>query len=227
MEDLEDIYSEEKIREIRVKNFEDAKRDFENRENYIMVKINNIADDFGYEPDYVYDLVANSEDTELKDLFIAVRLAKDPTRQNIYEKSFELYMESNSEGFEKLSPSGKKAYYLTENGLIKGNVPQGVDKTKSLDFSQSIGEIKYYFYHKHTRNYGGGQTNQHRDMIHFIRLAKDYCLNHNDHIKFIGVIDGPYYNENIRNEIESYAEDFLGDRIFVLTWREVISTICL
>lgn len=225
MEEIEDIYSEDKIRRIRNHNFEEAKVDFDNKDRYIMDKIKNIAVNFGFDVDDVYDLIANSEDNELKELFIAVRLAKDPTRQNIYEKSFNKFMKENRNEFTKLKSQGKNAKYLTENGLLKGNVPSGIDKTKSLDFFEKIGNTEYYYYHKYTKVTGGAQANQHNDMVHFIRLANNYCQNFNDNINFVGVIDGPYYVDRIRGEIESFAGEFLNSRIFVLTWREVISTI--
>ena len=80
MEEIEDIYAEEKIIRMRNDNFDDAKRDFKNKKKYIMDKIDHITDNFGFEADYVYNLIANSEDIGLKELLIAVRLAKDPVR---------------------------------------------------------------------------------------------------------------------------------------------------
>lgn len=226
MEEVEDIYSEEIIREIRIKNVEDAKVDFGKKRKYIMVKIENTAEDFGFEADYIYNLIKNSQDNDLKNLFIAVRLAKDPIRQNVYEKIFYNFIKENREEFKKLPNSGKNSIYLTDQGIFKKEELQsGMNKTKSLDFYEKIGNLEYYYYHKYTKHSGGAQANQHYDMEHFIRLANAYCQNHDDNIQFVGIIDGDYYVDKIREEIESIAAEFLNSRIYVLTWREVISTI--
>lgn len=228
MEEIDDIYSEEMIREIRFRNIEAAIEDFVNQERYIMVKIENIAQDMGYNIDYTYNLIANSQDEELKNLFIAVRLAKDPTRQNIYETKFYNYMQENrdSNEFIRLPNGGRNSIYLTDRGLLNmGDLQPGMDKTKSLDFYEQIGNLEYYYYHKYTKHSGGAQANQHNDMVHFIRLANIYCQSHDDNVNFAGVIDGPYYNIDIRNEIEALAGEYLNRRIYVLTWRDVLQTI--
>ncbi len=228
MEEIDDIYSEEMIREIRFRNIESAMEDFVNQEKYIMVKIENIAQDMGYSVNYTYNLIANSQDEELKNLFIAVRLAKDPARQNFYETSFYNYMQENrdSNEFMRLPSGGRNSIYLTDQGLFnKEDLQLRMDKTKSLDFYEQIGNIEYYYHHKYTKHSGGAQTNQHNDLVHFIRLANIYCQSHDDNANFVGVIDGPYYNINIRNEIEVPAGEYLNQRIFVLNWREVLQTI--
>ncbi|MFW9874285.1 MAG: hypothetical protein ACFFG0_14360 [Candidatus Thorarchaeota archaeon] len=228
MEEPDDIYSEERIREIRLRNSETAIEDFINRERYIMIKIENIAQDMELNVDYIYNLVANSQDEELRNLFIAVRLAKDPKRQNFYETSFYNYMQENRgpNEFIQLANTGNNAIYLTDQGLVeKVNLQPGMDKTKSLDFYEQIGNLEYYYYHKYTEASGGAQANQHNDIVHFIRLANNYCQSHDDFINFVSVIDGPYYSTNIRNEIEVVAGIYLNQRIYVLTWREILQVI--
>ena len=128
--------------------------------------------------------------------------------------------------FIRLPNRGPNSIYLTAQGIMtKDELQPGMNKTKSLDFYEEIGEIIYYYYHKHTRHGGGSQTNQHNDMVHFIQLANEYCQSHNDNARFVGVIDGAYYTNNIRNEIENFAVNFLNSRVYILTWREVLQAI--
>lgn len=228
MEEFDDIYSEEMIREIRNNNIQAAIEDFANRERYIMDKIENIAQDIGSNPENIYNLITNSQDEELKELFIAVRLAKDPIRQNIFETRFFNFMREHRipNEFIRLPNGGPNSIYLTDQGIMtKDELQPGMNKTKSLDFYEEIGEIIYYYYHKYTKHGGGSQANQHNDMVHFIQLANDYCQSHNDNARFVGVIDGEYYTNNIRNEIESFAVNFLNSRIYILTWREILQAI--
>ncbi|MBA7526863.1 hypothetical protein ES705_19034 [subsurface metagenome] len=112
---MEDIYSIEKFREFRKKNLSKAIKDFYEKKKYIMNKINNIAKNFDWDKDQIYDIIETSKDEKLKELLIAVRLAKDPKRQNIYESLFLDYMKKNGRNIKKLPSSGSEAVYLSKN----------------------------------------------------------------------------------------------------------------
>jgi len=99
---MKDIYSDETLREFRKKNWSKAIHDFKLKKKYIMDKIKNIANNFNMKEDEVYNIIDKSSDEELKALFIAVRLAKDPKRQNIYELIFLEFLRSKGRNINKL-----------------------------------------------------------------------------------------------------------------------------
>ena len=218
---MEDIYSDEKIREYRKNNWNKAKDDFKNKRSYIMDKIENIAENFDMKASEVYDIVNTSTDEELKSLFIAVRLAKDPKRQNIYENIFQNYLRSKGRNIEKLPSGGNKAIFLTKTAITKGK-PQKAESTKSMDFYEKLGNKEYYFYHKFTKDEGGAQDNQYIDLQPFIRIAKRYCENKNDNNYFVAVPDGPYYNTERKRHLKDLASEFLNQRIFITSWDAIM-----
>ena len=52
---MEDIYSIDKFRVFRKKNLSDAIKDFYEKKDYIMKKINNIAENFDWDKDKIYE----------------------------------------------------------------------------------------------------------------------------------------------------------------------------
>ena len=221
---MENIYSDEKIKAYRKKNCESALEDFKKKEKYIMDKIKNIAQNFGMKAEEVYDIIDKSKDNNLKNLFIAVRLAKDPKRQNVYENIFYDYLRSNGRNILKLPSSGGNAIFLTKNKIMKGK-PKEVESTKSLDFYEKIGEKEFYYYHKFTKEEGGAQDNQYIDLQTFVRIAKQYCENNDDNKYFVAVPDGPYYTKERKAYLESLAGNFNDNRIIIASWDAILEKV--
>ena len=212
---MEDIYSEKKIKEYRKKNWKEAIEDFENKEKYILFKIKNISDNFDIPESEIFNIISKSTDKKLKELFIAVRLSKDPKRQNIYENIFYGYLRENNRDVIKLPLGGPKSVYLTRNGLSIGG-KNHTDSTKSLDFYEKIGDKEIYYYHKYTESGGGAQANQYNDLQTFLRLAERYCNNHRDNNIFVAVADGPFYDDDKLGYLAQIAGEFIDRRIFTI-----------
>lgn len=221
---MEDIYSIDKFRVFRKKNLSDAIKDFYEKKDYIMKKINNIAENFDWDKDQIYEIIKNSKDEKLKELLIAVRLAKDPKRQNIYEFLFLDYMKKNGRNIKKLPSRGSKAVYLSKNELLEENSTDA-ETTKSLDYYERINDREYFYYHKFTESRGGAQANQYIDAKTFVRLSNKYCKNNSDNFSFIAVVDGPFYRDQEKDHLKSLAGAYLNKRIYILTWNTVLNTI--
>ncbi|CAG8698066.1 15694_t:CDS:2, partial [Racocetra persica] len=83
--------------------------------------------------------------------------AKDPKKQNIYEKILAEYISSLSfvSNFQKLSSSGKNALYIDRGVLRKGET------------------IQFYAFHKYIEESGGAQDNQFKEIKHCIEVGRN------------------------------------------------------
>ena len=217
---MEDIYSNKRIKEFRKINWKEAINDFENKKQYIMDKIKNISTNFDIPESEIFAIISKSTDKKLKELFIAVRLSKDPKRQNIYENIFYDYMRENDRDLIKLPSKGPNSIYLTILGLSMEE-KDDIDSTKSLDFYEKVGENEIYYYNKYTEGGGGAQGSQFKDLQTFIRLAKTYCDNHQDSKIFVAVADGPFYDDDKLGYLAQIAGEFIDRRIFVFKWYDL------
>lgn len=218
---MEDIFSLERIKEYRKKNWNEAIEDFENKEKYIRVKIKNISDNFDIPESEIFDIISGCTDKRIKELFIAVRFSKNPKRQNIYENIIYDYLRENNRDVVKLRSSGPESVYLTINGLSIGG-PDHTDSTKSLDFYEAVSDREIYYYHKYTESEGGGQSNQYNDLKTFVRLAEKYCKNHQDFMIFVAVADGPFYDSAKLDILVKIAGEYIDRRIFIVQWHDLL-----
>jgi len=221
---MKDIYSEEKIREYRKKNWKEAIEDFENKEPYVMNKIKNIATNFEINESEIYNIISNTNDKNLKELFIAVRFSKDPKRQNIYERIFHDFLKERGRKLIKLPSIGPTSVFLTRIGLSFGS-KNHTDSTKSLDFYENIRDKEIYYYHKYTEHGGGAQANQFNDLKTFLRLSNRYCRNNDDNYIFVAVADGPFYDADKMDYLAQIADEFYDEKIFIVKWYNIMQKV--
>ncbi|MCL2844069.1 MAG: hypothetical protein FWE23_01250 [Chitinivibrionia bacterium] len=149
-------------------------------------KIQSWADKFGYSFDEILEKIK-------KDPIFSCVFAKDPAKQNLYQKLAANYIERLSvvKDFATLPQGGKKALYLVNGKLLDGNVLDKASKdTKSIDFAWKVGDYLFFASHKYTKDSGGAQDNQYADIQEFLRHARDN--NYKKHI-FLAICDGKYY----------------------------------
>lgn len=132
----------------------------------------------------------------LEDKMFAFHFAKDPAKQNLFETAAGNYIRKIKcvSNYKKLPSSGPKATYVVKGGVINGKERKKlVIKTdaKSIDFSWECGDKKFYTLHKYTRQSGGAQDNQYKDIQDFIENANH---SHDDKHFFIAIADGTYFN---------------------------------
>jgi len=138
--------------------------------------------------------------------------AKDPAKQNIYEKTAAKYLSSVDyiENFENLPNNAKVFVY---NGKI---VSRSYNNMKSIDFIFNVGKYNFYAQHKYIKAlYGGAQDNQYTD----VRIFLNNCnrINEGDNY-FIAICDGPYF----RDKISSLNLEFGSSRVIAMTIDDVI-----
>ena len=150
------------------------------------VKIDNFAEKNGFNPKEVRDNIKNNE------MFRSV-FAKDPAKQNFYQNKAAEYISTmnNVKNFKVLPTNGDNAKYI-----INGNISEGKElknknqDTKSIDFYFEYGKYNIYASHKYTKNEGGAQDNQYKDVQEFLKNSRD---NNSKYTKFIAICDGDYY----------------------------------
>lgn len=115
----------------------------------------------------------------MDDKYFALLFIKSPIRQNLEEKLISEYI-----GLPKLPARGKNCIRFNSNGdIVHENTSHA---TKSADFK--IGD--WYITQKYTKDFGGAQDNQYKDIVDFIRYG---TKKH----KIIALVDENYwYNKN-------------------------------
>jgi hypothetical protein len=182
------------------------------------LKIQNWAEKFNYSYDTIVEKIKT--DPIFKCVF-----AKDPAKQNLYQKLAANYIEKlpNVSNFEILPQGGNKARYLIEGKLFSGKELSNASKnTKSIDFTWKVGIYSFYASHKYTKDSGGAQDNQYFDIQNFLKHARDN--NYNKYI-FIAICDGEYYLQkdsqtNSKTKIERLKK-LICQNSFVLTIEEL------
>ena len=156
--------------------------------NEMRLKISNWADKFGYNFEEIKDKVINDE------IFRCV-FAKEPSRQNIYQNIAAKIIESVNgiKNFKVLPSGGKNAYFIINGNIFKGeNLISKNQDAKSIDFYFEYGNFQFYVSHKYTKDEGGAQDNQYKDIQEFLKNSRDTSLKNTI---FLAICDGDYYKQ--------------------------------
>lgn len=192
---------EKEIKGARLKNIADVLNFLENREAELMKKIKFFAERTDIPEHEVISDIQQSRTA-------AAQFAKDPKRQNIYEKISLKFMKDRAKehgiNIMKLPQDETNALYLDENGAIRAKRRTN-DRTigKALDFVASKGNQKVYISHKYTGESGGMQGSQSDEQLHYMKkFAGAERIEPGVH--FATVCDGQYYEGGGIQEIKSY-----------------------
>lgn len=152
----------------------------------MIIKITNWANKFGYDFDTIKEKIKSDE------IFRCVFI-KDPAKQNLYQNIAAEFISNikNVKNFQTLPQGGSNAIYVINGNIFKGNnLPNKNQDAKSIDFYFEYFNYKFYVSHKYTKDEGGAQDNQYKDLQHFLKNACD-CNEKNT--IFIAISDGEYY----------------------------------
>lgn len=148
-------------------------------------KIGTFASRFAFAVDTVEKKIRDDE------MFRAF-FAKDPGKQKIHENIAAAFIEC--------MPGVSNFKQLAHDSLvvIQGAVRSRKDvraegataRAKTIDFSWSFCSKDVYASHKYTKQGGGAQDNQYRDLQEFIREANESNLKNT---YFLAIADGEYY----------------------------------
>lgn len=150
------------------------------------IKILNFAEKFGYKFNEIEDKIKNDE-------IFRCFFAKDPSKQNLYQKLATIFIKNLKivKEFEVLPSGGKNALYLINGKMFNGETLENRTKDiKSIDFKWKVKDWIFYASHKYTKDTGGAQDNQYRDVQDFLKHTRD--SNYEKTI-FIAICDGNYY----------------------------------
>ena len=164
-------------------------------------KVETYAYQFGYDMEQVREKIA-------ADRMFAAHFAKQPMRQGMHERKAAEWLRTldSVRDFRVLPKSGANALYVTSDGAVKRGSDLQAKPSKSLDFRWRTGDTSCYAMHKFTRDSGGSQDSQFKEMREllqqFLRCPDETCI-------LLVIVDGPYYDEarmaNLRRYARSHA----------------------
>lgn len=88
--------------------------------------------------------------------------------------------------------AGRNALYLTSDGNILEGSNLATKSNKSLDFYFKIDGFECYAMHKYTKEGGGNQDSQYKEMI---KVLRDFQNCTDQHIVLFIIVDGYFYEE--------------------------------
>ncbi len=155
-------------------------------------KIENFCRQHGFNRE---EIVANIESNRI----VAAFFAKNPNKQNFYEKTAERFIRS-LKGVSGFKGSRDQNKDLINGAVINKSTIQksgGVSDAKTIDFEWNYSACKFYAYHKYTKEGGGSQDNQYKDLQVFIKHAN---MSTATHTYFIAIADGAYYESQVSEQ---------------------------
>ena len=171
-------------------------------------KINTFCNLHGFEKQFV---IAEIKRSEVVQAFFAI----NPNKQNFYEKKAAKAIES-IDGVTCFKNLPNNFLYLVNGGIMtKEEIKNtGIStQTKTIDFQWSYKNKTFYASHKYTKESGGAQHLQYKDLEGFISEANK---SGQKNIFFIAVADGKFYqttetsSETRLNKLKTEANNSKG-----------------
>ena len=160
------------------------------RSGEIDEKIKNFCQLHGFEKEEVLEQIETNN-------IVAACFAINPNKQNFYERTAGDFIEKINGVTEfEILPTNK---LVVSNGAVtsKNDLDKqgGSTTAKTIDFTWKYGGAKFYASHKYTKQEGGAQGNQYKDLQAFITEARQTTLKNT---YFIAIADGDFYLQNDR-----------------------------
>lgn len=177
--EVEDIYSA-RFEKLFQKNMQEVKLLLQKGDKGLLVKINNAAKRYMIDAEYIKGQIDKEE------LLALAMFAKDPSKQKYHEKTAAEYIQ-NIQGIQEFKDN--TGLYVSRGQVLdKEQAKRATAKT--IDFFFKYGRLDVYVSHKYTRESGGAQDNQYKDLQEFINESRD---NTDPDVLFVAVADGEYY----------------------------------
>lgn len=124
--------------------------------------------------------------------------AKDPGKQKIHENIAAAFIERmpGVENFKQLAHDGLVVIQGAVRPRKEVRAEGATARAKTVDFMWDLHGTKIYASHKYTKQGGGAQDNQYRDLQEFIREANESNLRN---AYFLAIADGDYYKSTDAN----------------------------
>lgn len=192
---MKSIYEKE-LRKYWQNNIKEVKELLEKKDKQLMLKISKASHKWKIDIEEIKSAI-------LENKVAAASFAINPTKQNIYEKTAADIIRkiAGVNDFKNL-PNDK--LFVIKGMVIEKKEIGALSDTKSIDFSWSYNNKKIYASHKYTSEEGGAQSNQYKDLKHFIEEARH---NKDGDIVFIAIADGPFYLRGKTNQYKNRIEE--------------------
>ena len=175
------------------RNAQEVVSQLQSRDRYLLRQIETYIGRFGYEKSAV-------EEKIMKDPMFAANFAREPRRQGFHETIAAEWLKEQGLDITILPKSGNDALYITRDGMII-KLPEGEQRpSKSLDFCWTYNSITFYAMHKYTKEGGGNQDNQFKEMV---SLLHSFLGASNPSNVLVVIVDGPYYTEKKIEELRN------------------------
>ena len=148
-------------------------------------KINNFCTNFCFDKSLVISEIKKND-------IVKALFSKNPNKQNFYEKQASEWIKSmnNIEKFENLP---NRALWIVNGGVVSEKDKErsgSIAQAKTIDFTwEYVGKI-FYASHKYTKESGGTQGSQYKDLRSFTTEANKSVK---PDVFFIAIADGKYY----------------------------------
>lgn len=139
----------------------------------------------------------------LSDRMFANLFAIEPRRQGLHERiAAERVGElPNVESFAVLPKAGPASVHITSDGQLQ--TLNARSQLKSLDFQWQPGGWHCFATHKYTREGGGNQDSQFKEVV---RTMRNFMQGQaNDEVVLFAILDGPYFSQAKMDEVGRYA----------------------
>ena len=179
-------------------NADAVPEELESKSERLLTRIMAFVAKFGFKEPEVSEKVKS-------DVMFAAHFAKEPRRQGLHEIMAADWIKSipGVDGFRVLPKSGSKAFYVTSDGDIDKGI-RGSRPGKSLDFFWKTKGIDCYAMHKYTKEGGGNQDSQFKEMVallgNFLKCQDTSC------VLFV-IADGQYYPGKKMDQLRKYTRD--------------------
>ena len=157
---------------------------------------------------YIWRFGFSRSDVESKiatDNMFAAHFAKEPRRTGLHEREAAKWLEmlEQVEEFKVLPKSGENAFYISSDGEVRQNMAGA--PSKSLDFRWKTGKFTVYASHKYTKEGGGNQDSQYKEISHLLEMFQK--ARESEDVVLLAIVDGPYYTESRMKGLNRFCRD--------------------
>ena len=185
-----DIY-EQNYKTAYIENRQILKKQIENdsflkNDKQLNKKIDNFCQKYQLDKNTVIIEIKKSE-------VVQAFFSKDPKKQNIHEKTASSIIQEIPD-IQKFKNLPNNSLYLVSGGVMdKKEKQKGFNtETKTIDFQWEYKGSRFYASHKYTKESGGSQDNQYKNLESFIKEANQSTKTGE---YFIAIADGEYYQK--------------------------------
>lgn len=194
----------------------------------LQLKIANFARKWGYDVEHVRNALRERHE------FFSLCFVKEPGKQTFHQHFAAEWLRALPfiEHLVELPSSGRHALYIDNSGeIISGYEKKNRKLSKSIDFKWEYHFkdrcLTFYATHKYTKDSGGSQDNQYKDVQEFHSAARN-CVEPD--LLLLSITDGPYYltSQTLESSNKSKLEylnsgRFRGDRNYATSLFSFIS----